>query len=73
MKTSGNTILITGGGSGIGQALAQRFHDLGNIVIIAGRRTEALQRTIAGRRTRLIETRLLKQTGRRQARFHPRE
>ncbi|MCJ2036453.1 SDR family oxidoreductase [Methylobacterium sp. J-068] len=49
MKTSGNTILITGGGSGIGQALAQRFHDLGNTVIVAGRRTEALQRTIAGR------------------------
>jgi uncharacterized oxidoreductase len=49
MKTSGNTILITGGGSGIGQALAQRFHDLGNTVIVAGRRTEALQQTIAGR------------------------
>ncbi|MCJ2057074.1 SDR family oxidoreductase [Methylobacterium sp. J-048] len=49
MKTSGNTILITGGGSGIGQALAQRFHDLGNAVIVAGRRTEALQQTIAGR------------------------
>ncbi|MCJ2084633.1 SDR family oxidoreductase [Methylobacterium sp. E-005] len=49
MKTSKNTILITGGGSGIGQALARRFHDLGNTVIVAGRRTEALQRTVAGR------------------------
>ncbi len=49
MKTSGNTILITGGGSGIGEALAHRFHDCGNTVIIAGRRLEALQRAIAGR------------------------
>ncbi len=49
MKTSGQTMLITGGGSGIGQALAQRFHDLGNTVIIAGRRQDALERACAGR------------------------
>jgi len=42
MQTSGNTILITGGGSGIGAALAQRWHDAGNTVIVAGRRLEAL-------------------------------
>ncbi|HSX53882.1 MAG TPA: SDR family oxidoreductase [Sphingomonas sp.] len=49
MKSSGNTILITGGGSGIGAALAQRFHDAGNTVIVAGRRRDALEATIAGR------------------------
>ncbi|MBM6578342.1 SDR family oxidoreductase [Microvirga sp. SRT01] len=49
MKTSGNTILITGGGSGIGEALAHRFHDAGNTVIVAGRRLDALQKACADR------------------------
>ena len=49
MKHSGNTILITGGGSGIGEAIAHRFHDSGNVVIVAGRRQDALDRACAGR------------------------
>ena len=43
MKMTNNTILITGGGSVSGRALAAGFHKLDNQVIIAGRDGKKLQ------------------------------
>ena len=54
MQISGNTLLVTGGGSGIGLALAKRFLARGNTVILCGRRADAL--AAAKRETPAFET-----------------
>jgi meso-butanediol dehydrogenase/(S,S)-butanediol dehydrogenase/diacetyl reductase len=45
----GKTVLVTGGGSGIGRAIARAFLDNGALVAVVGRRRDKLEETLAGR------------------------
>jgi len=47
MKLTGNTIVITGGTSGIGQELVRRLVERGNRVVTCGRRKDRLEELTA--------------------------
>lgn len=47
MRASGHTVLITGGGRGIGLALARQFHAAGNRVVLVGRDEPALESAVS--------------------------
>ena len=44
---AGKSVIVTGGGSGLGRAMAEHLATLGAFVVVAGRRSEPLAETVA--------------------------
>lgn len=70
MRISGNKILITGGASGIGLGLTNRFIAEGNTVIICGRRADVLQEVAAKHPSVIIKQCDLSVADEREALYH---
>jgi len=47
-RLEGKRCLVTGGGSGVGRAVARRYADEGALVVVSGRRGDRLEETAAG-------------------------
>lgn len=70
MQLNNNKILITGGGSGIGLGLAERFLQEGNEVIIIGRRSDILEAAKAKHPRLIAHTCDIENEGGRMDLFH---
>ncbi|MCX6351303.1 MAG: SDR family NAD(P)-dependent oxidoreductase [Bacteroidetes bacterium] len=70
MKVSGNKILITGGATGIGLGLTERFIAEGNTVIVCGRREEVLKEVAAQLPTVIIRQCNLSNVEERESLYH---
>jgi NAD(P)-dependent dehydrogenase (short-subunit alcohol dehydrogenase family) len=51
-------ILVTGGGTGLGRSIAERYLQLGAEVVICGRRQEVLDQTVSALRTSISDARV---------------
>lgn len=47
-RLEGKVAVVTGGNAGIGEAVAKRFADEGALVVVTGRRQQALDRVVSG-------------------------
>ena len=71
MKLDGNTVLITGGATGIGFALAEAFLEAGSQVIVCSKRTRTSWRRRRKSTPRCLYGNAMFRTGARGTRWYP--